>query len=151
MKLAPESHQHIESFLRDHFRDEGLRLPAIHVYGGRFSGRLTREFEILAITFGRRIFVAPKVIKRDESGRLSLPAALVAHEATHVMQYTGAGFVGFLVSYLREYWRCLRELKQGWSKAARTAAYFRIRQEREAYDAEAVYPSWKALKVMSDE
>ena len=144
MKLASESHKRIESFLQDHFHEEKLRLPVIHVYSGRFSRRLTGTFGILAITFGRRIFVAPKVIKRDERKRLTVPAALVAHEATHVVQYGTAGFAGFLVSYLREYWRGLMDQKQGWGKAARKAAYFGIKQEREAYEAEAAYATWKS-------
>jgi len=144
MKLASESHQRIEKFLRDHFHNEKLRLPVIHVYSGRFSGWLTRAFGILAITFGRRIFVTPKVIKRDERERLTAPAALIAHEATHVVQYGAAGFSGFLVSYLREYGRGLLDQKKGWGKSARQAAYFGIRQEREAYEAEAAYATWKS-------
>ena len=144
MKLAPESHKRIESFLRDHFHDEKLRLPVIHVYSGRFSRWFTSAFGILAITFGSRIFVAPKVIKRDERKRLTAPAALIAHEATHVVQYSAAGFAGFLVSYLREYGRGLLEQKKGWGNAARQAAYFGIKQEREAYEAEAAYATWKS-------
>jgi hypothetical protein len=144
MRLAPESHKRIENFLRDHFHDEKLKLPVIHLYCGRFSRWLTEAFGILAITFGRRIFVAPKVVKLDEGKRRTIPAALVAHEATHVVQYSAAGFAGFLVLYLSEYWRGLREQKQGLSKAARKAAYFGIKQEREAYEAEAAYASWKS-------
>ena len=144
MKLAPQSHRRIESFLRDHFRKGELKLPAIHLYSGHFSRWLTGAFHILAITFGRRIFVAPRVIKRDAGGRLTVPAALVAHEATHVMQYHDAGFAGFLISYLGEYWRGLRERKQGWGRAARQAAYFGIKQEREAYEAESAYANWNA-------
>jgi hypothetical protein len=145
MKLASESHQRIEKFLRDHFHDEKLRLPVIHVYSGRFSDWFTSAFGILAITFGRRIFIAPKVIKRDERKRLTVPAALIAHEATHVVQYGAAGFAGFLVSYLREYRRGLLDQKKGWGKAARQAAYFGIKQEREAYEAEAAYATWKSM------
>src|SRR5947209_12875490 len=145
MKLASESHKRIESFLRDHFHDEKLKLPPIHVYSGRFARWLTDRFQILAIAFGRRIFVAPKVIKRDEEARLTLPAALIVHEATHVVQYGKAGLIGFLLSYTAEYLRALREQKQGWSRAARSAAYFNIRQEREAYEAQAAYPIWEAM------
>jgi hypothetical protein len=144
MKLAPESHQHIEKFLRDHFHDEQLELPTIYLYCGRFTRWLTGAFGILAITFGRRIFVAPKVVKLDERQRLTIPAPLVAHEATHVVQYSAAGFARFLVSYLREYLRGLRSQNQGWGKAARKAAYFGIKQEREAYEAEAAYATWKS-------
>jgi hypothetical protein len=142
MKLAPESHRRIESFLRDHVQDEKLKLPTIHVYGGRLAHWLTGRFQILAITFGRRILIAPALIKRDEQDRLTVPAKLIAHEATHVIQYRDAGFIGFLVSYLSHYWRELRKQKQGWGKAARKAAYFGIKQEQEAYKAEAAYATW---------
>jgi|ERR1043165_3818167 hypothetical protein len=146
MKLASESRQRIEKFLRDHFHDEKLELPTIHLYCGRFSRLLTGAFDILAITFGRRIFVAPKVVKLDEEKRLTVPASLVAHEATHVVQYSNAGFLGFLISYLSEYLRGLRSQQQGWGKAARKAAYFGIKQEREAYEAEAAYAIWNAME-----
>jgi hypothetical protein len=146
MKLASESQRHIEKFLRDHFHDDKLELPTIYLYCGRFSLWLTSSFGILAITFGRRIFVAPKVVKLDEGRRLTVPASLVAHEATHALQYCNAGFLRFLVSYLNEYLRGLRSQKKGWGKAARQAAYFGIKQEREAYEAEAAYAIWNAMK-----
>ena len=145
MKLASESHKRIESFLRDHFHDEKLKLPPVHVYSGRFARWLTDRFQILAITFSRRIFVAPKVITRDGENRLTVPAALIAHEATHVVQYSKAGFIRFLLFYIAEYLRALREQKQGWGRAARSAAYFKIRQEREAYEAQAAYSIWEAM------
>lgn len=147
MKLASESHRKIESFLRDHFHDEKLRLPPVLIYCGRFARWLTVSFQITAITFGRRVFIAPKVITRDEENRLTVSAALIAHEATHVIQYRKAGFIRFLLSYVAEYLRALREQKQGLGKAARTAAYFKIRQEREAYEAQAAYPSWKMMNA----
>jgi hypothetical protein len=148
MVLAPESHARIEAFLRDHLRNETLRLPPISIYCGRWAQWLTGSLRILAITFGRRIIVASKVVVRDESGRLTVPAALIAHEATHVIQYQEAGFVGFLFSYLREYWRALQLQHQGWSKAARNAAYFAIKHERQAYEAESAYTGWVALARM---
>ena len=74
-----------------------------------------------------------------------MPANLLAHEATHVRQYQLAGFVGFLVSYLLEYWRALRA--QGkWNLEARTNAYLAIRQEEEARESEAIYSTWAAKK-----
>ncbi|MDQ3818956.1 MAG: hypothetical protein M3362_14950 [Acidobacteriota bacterium] len=105
---------------------------------------LTDRFQITAITFGRRILVTPKVIIRDEENRLRVSASLIAHEATHVIQYCKQGFMGFLASYVAEYLRALLEQKQGWAKAARAAAYFKIKQEREAYEAQAAYPIWKS-------
>ena len=150
MLLAPESHKQIEVFLREHLGVEALRLPPIFIYSGRWAHWLTSRSHILAITFGRRIFVASKVVGRDEEGRLTVPAALIAHEATHVFQYNQAGFVRFLLSYLLEYWRALRE-QPGWGKAARNAAYFAIKQEREAYQAEQAYAGWIALVKMNEE
>jgi hypothetical protein len=151
MRLAAESHQRIEAFLREHLKSERLRLPPVHIYCGRWSRWLTRTFHILAITIGRRVFVDPKVVGRDERGRPRVPAGLIAHEATHVVQYDRAGFVGFLLSYFWEYWRALREQEQGWGKAARHAAYFAIKQEREAYQAESAFGAWVALETMNEE
>ncbi|HEX8843525.1 MAG TPA: DUF4157 domain-containing protein [Pyrinomonadaceae bacterium] len=151
MKLAPESHKQIESFLREHLKDETLVLPPIHIYSGWYARWLTEHLRILAITFGRRIFIAPKVLKLDEQNRLTAPAGLIAHESTHVIQYAQVGIIGFFVSYLREYFRILREQKQGWGRAARNAAYLGIRHEREAYKAEEAYPSWIALVKISVE
>jgi hypothetical protein len=151
MILAPESHKRIEAFLRAHLQDERLKLPPVFIYSGRMARWLTGRLQILAITFGRRIIVASKVVVRDEQGRLTVPAGLIAHEATHVIQYQEAGIVRFLFSYLREYWRALQEHRQGWSKAARNAAYFAIKHEREAYEAESAYATWVALAKMAEE
>jgi hypothetical protein len=151
MLLAPESHRHIESFLREHLRNDALRLPPIFIYSSRWTRWLTSVFGIVAITFGRRIFVAPRKVERDGEGRLTIPAELIAHEATHVVQYEQAGFIGFLYSYLREYWRALREQQQGWGKPARRAAYFAIKHEREAYGAESFYGVWSRLEKMREE
>ena len=150
MRLAPEAHRHIEAFLRERRRSEALRLPQVHVYVGRWSRLLTGTFGILAITFGRCVFVSARVVKRDERGRVTIPAGLLAHEAMHVVQYGEAGFVGFLVSYLREYWRELRA-QPGWGRAARQAAYLAIKHEREAYEAEDEYFAWAALSRMREE
>ncbi len=142
MRLAPESHKHIESFLRDHLRIDGLRLPPVVIHTGLLARCVTRAFNILAITFGRRILVAPKLVERDSNGRLTIPARLIAHEATHVVQYAQAGFPGFLYGYLREYRRGLKD-HGGIDKAARQAAYLGIKYEREAYAAEHAYIVWR--------
>ena len=150
MLLAAESHKRIEAFLREHLRDEALELPPIYIYAGRFSRWVTGTFSILAITFGRRIFVAPKIVAQDAENRLIIPAELIAHEAMHVMQYERSGFIGFLVSYLREYLRALRSQGQGLTEAARHAAYLAIKQEAEAHQAEMAYSIWQASGKLSD-
>jgi hypothetical protein len=150
MRLAPEAHRQIEAFLRERRRSEALRLPPVQVYVGRWSRLLTRTFGITAITFGRRVFVSSRVVRRDGRGRVTVPARLLAHEAMHVVQYTEAGFVCFLFSYLKEYWRELRA-QPGWGRAARQAAYLAIKHEREAYEAEGAYATWAALSKMREE
>jgi len=145
MRLAPESHRRIETFLRDHLGREGLKLPPVYIHSGRGARLLTSTFDILAITFGRHVFVAPKVIGRDDEGRATVSAKLIAHEATHVVQYHESGRVGFLYSYLLEYWRALLS-QPGWDKAARRIAYMKIRQEREAYEAENAYRVWNGCE-----
>lgn len=141
MKLAADSHQRIERFLRDHLQRERLMLPPVFVYSGRGARWLTGTFNIVAITFGRRVFIAPRMVTRDNGGRVTVPAKLIAHEVTHVVQYQQSGFLGFLCSYLGEYWRALNS-QPGWGKAARQAAYMAIRHEREANQAENAYPAW---------
>jgi hypothetical protein len=141
MRLSAESHKQIESFLREHLGDERMELPPIHIYGGRYARWLTKRFSLLAITFGRRVFVAPDMVHRDADGRLVVPARLMAHEATHVLQYQQAGFLRFLVSYLREYSKGLK-VQRGIGKTARRSAYLSIRYEREAYEAEYAYLDW---------
>ena len=141
MRLASESHQRIQAFLRDHFHNESLHLPPITVHPGPLANWMTRTFGVIAITFGQRVFVASDVVKRDSGGRVSVPAHLMAHEATHVVQYQEAGVVGFLASYLRDYGRGLKA-QGSFRKAARQAAYLAIKYEREAYAAEHAYTVW---------
>ena len=151
MLLAAESHKRLERFLREHFDDPALRLPPLFFYHGRVAGWFVRVFRQGAITFGRRIFVLPRLIKRDERGRLTVPGWLAAHEATHVLQYERSGFVVFLVIYLSGYWRALRAQKR-LSGAAHWAAYRAIREEIEANEAEEAYLKWnKRLKALDEE
>ena len=143
MRLATESHQLIETFMAERFGLETLKFPPVYLYHGRVATLVTRLFKISAITFGRHIFVASKMIVRDESGRLSIPGWLIAHEATHVWQYERAGVFGFLFSYLRGYWRALRGQRM-WSGEARMAAYLAIEEECDARETEAAFMDWIA-------
>ena len=143
MKLAPESHARIERFLREHFRDENLRLPPMVIYGSFFSRCLTRLFHIGAITFGHRILVAPALVKHEkENNRKTVPGWLIAHEAVHVLQYERDGVIRFLVIYLRGYWKGLRGARPRWNAAARMAAYLNIAEECAAREAEDAYQMW---------
>ena len=138
MLLAAESHERLERFFREHFSDPLLKLPPLYFYRSRILLWLGRPFHLGAITFGRRIFVLPEYIRRDMEGRLTIDGSIAAHEATHVLQYERAGWMGFLILYLRGYWRALRA--QGrLSGAAHMTAYLAIREETEAREAEEAY------------
>lgn len=138
MRLSVEAHSEVEEFFRKHEGRPGLVLPPVYVYAGTLARLLTEPARVGAITFGRRVFVRPTLIKKDSSGRASVPAWLLVHEAAHVLQYDERGFVGFLVGYLRSYVRGLKEGK-GLSAAARNAAYLAIPEERAAREAERAY------------
>ena len=141
MKLAAQSQEQIERFLREHFGDPGLRLPPIRIYCGPFAHLVTAALRIGAITFGRLILVSPGLVRRRADGRVYAPGWLIAHEATHVWQYRRHGFVGFLTRYLRNYWRALRGCGR-WDRAARLAAYLAIEEECAAREAEEAYRAW---------
>lgn len=81
---------------------------------------------ILAITLGRRIFVAHSLVAMSEE-RI---AAILRHELVHVQQAADLGLARFLFLYLSEYFRHRR------SGLPHEAAYRAIRFEREAFAAE---------------
>ncbi len=125
-----------------------MRLPPVSIYSGRLARWLTGAGRVGAITLGRRIFVAPGFVKRDEDGRRTIPGWLLAHEAAHVLQYERAGMFRFLSAYLRGYVRALRELGR-WDAGARLAAYLSLAEEREARTAEAAYRAWQTAESVT--
>ena len=140
MRLSAESHARVEQFFREYLNEPGLRLPPVNFHGG-LTARILMTFAGMgAITFGRNVFVRPVLFGRDSDGRATLPAWLVVHEATHVLQYGRGGFARFMRDYLRGYWRALREGGR-WDGRGRMAAYMAIAEEREASSAEAAYKS----------
>jgi hypothetical protein len=139
MRLSGESHSEVEEFFRKHQGRPGLVLPPVSVYAGVFARLLTESAKVGAITLGRRVFVRPSLVKRDSTGRASVPAWLLVHEATHVLQYEERGFARFLTGYLSGYYRGLREEGKGFGAAARNRAYLSIPEERAAREAERVY------------
>jgi hypothetical protein len=56
---------------------------------------------IRGVTYGKLVFVAPELMRGDPD-RL---ARLVVHELIHVRQFVAAGYLGFVSSYLKEYWQ----------------------------------------------
>ena len=138
MKLSPAAHDEVESFLKEHLGESGLKLPRFSVHTGWLARLLMKGVRMGAITLGGHVFVSPRLVERDESGRARLPGWLIVHEAAHVLQYQEKGFAGFLYDYLRWYWRALRA-GQGWGADARMLAYLSIPHECEARQAEHAY------------
>jgi hypothetical protein len=133
----------LEEFFRHHLRDESLQLPRVKFYAGPLARGLTRTFRIGAITFGSRVFVAPRLLCRDADERLKLSAELAVHEAAHVLQYRRVGFAPFLFLYLCDYGRAFRK---GVGRAGKRhrAAYLAIGFEVEARAAAEGYAAWRA-------
>jgi hypothetical protein len=143
MRLSAESQREVEEFFRRHEGRPGLVLPPVYVYSGGFAGLLTRAAGgVGAVTFGRRVFVRPSLVRRDSSGRAVVQAWLLVHEAAHVLQYEERGFVRFLVGYFRGYVRELRKGK-GFGAGARNEAYLSMPEERTAREAERAYVEWR--------
>lgn len=87
----------------------------------RFFRRFWRS-GINGVTHGPFVFIAPEVMGGDRD-RL---ARLVVHELIHVRQYKAAGYLPFVISYLKEYW-----MGRMGGKTSRQA-YLDISHEREA-------------------
>lgn len=81
---------------------------------------------VLAITLGRRIYVAPKMLHRAQNDL----EALLRHELAHVRQVAQLGLVRFVAIYIRDYLRLRR------SGLSRHQAYAAIPFEIEATAAE---------------
>lgn len=140
MRLSDESQREVEEFFRRHTGQTGLSMPQVYVYAGGFAGLLTRAAGgVGAITFGRRVFVNPSLVRKDSEGRALLPAWLLVHEAAHVLQYEERGMLRFLAGYLRGYFRGLKEEGKGFGPAARNKAYLAIPEECAAREAERAY------------
>lgn len=87
----------------------------------RFFRRFWRS-GISGVTHGPFVFIDPEVLRGDRD-RL---AKLVIHELVHVRQYVAAGYLRFVMSYLKEYW-----MGRIGGKSPRQA-YLDISHEREA-------------------
>ena len=141
MRLAEGSRAELELFFREFLRDANVRVPRVRLYAGRGALWLTRAARIAAIALGRRVFVAPSLVRRRVDG-LGMPGPLAAHEVAHVLQYERVGAFRFLFRYLREYgaglWRA-GKIDAG----SRTRAYLDISFEQEARAAEQAFAVWR--------
>lgn len=131
MRLSRQSHQRLESFFREFYSDESLRLPEIELYIRRGAGIAAKLTGVFGITFGRFIFIKPDLIHRPETDKSFISKKLMAHEATHVLQYARLGWLGFFYTYLKAYWIELKKKKK-WDFNSRMEAYLEIPHEVEA-------------------
>lgn len=149
MKLARESHRRLEKFFREYLNDPKLLLPPIYLHRGRIARLVTKQLGTGAITFGRHILFSPDRVTQAD-GDLRAEGWLVAHEATHVLQYEHEGYVRFFLKYLYGYWRALHKGRK-WDGQARINAYLAIAEERAALEAEQAYKEWSARLQSSAE
>ncbi|MBC7933719.1 MAG: DUF4157 domain-containing protein [Rubrivivax sp.] len=146
MKLSAETHDDLQHFFRRHFSDHELRLPPITIHAGLLAKLLLKANGMGAITFGRHVLVRPTLVKKDAEGRATMPGWLLAHEATHVLQYEQRGYLRFFRDYLRGYCRGLRAGKS-WDAQGRMAAYMSIEEEHSAREAEHAYRELRRPKL----
>jgi hypothetical protein len=144
MKLSDSARAELEEFFRGHWGDESLGVPAVRVHAGRVAAWLTGRAGIGAITLGRRVLVAPRLVRRV-GGRRALPRRLAVHEIAHLLQAQRAGLLPFLFAYLREYLSGMRRAS-AWDADAHWRAYSEISFEREAREAESAYGTWRARR-----
>lgn len=145
MKLAESSHRKLEAFFREYLNDEKFHLPQTYFYIGKLTNILTAVISVHGITFGRRIFITPRLLSFDRNNLLKLPDDLVAHEITHVLQYRREGSIRFFYKYLTSFLRNLR--KRGkWDAVSRQNAYLEIPFEVEARQVAAEFVEWNSLR-----
>jgi hypothetical protein len=145
MKLADSSHERLEAFFREYLDDADFRLPVIILHVGIFTKLLTGLISVHGITFGKRIFIAPKLLSFNRNNFLKLPEDLIVHEITHALQYRREGFTSFFYKYLSDYWRNLRRKKK-WNAVARHQAYLEIPFEIEARAIAERFVEWSKTK-----
>lgn len=151
MRLSDEEAARLQIFFREFFRDDNLVLPPIRLYSNFGARVLTSLVKAQGITFGTRIFIAPRQIMIDaEEDACRIATELCVHEATHVLQFERDGYARFLYKYLSEYfaelWRARR-----FDAASRRRAYLDIEAEREARRAAQSFCLWCASESDSSD
>lgn len=131
MKLSRPLHSQLENFFRDFFDDANLQLPEIEIFCSRGARFVTKLISVHGITFRRFIFIKPDLMCRNSESKLCISKNLLAHEATHVVQYQKLGTLKFLYRYFKSYFVNLHGGKN-WSPHSRMQAYLDIPFEAEA-------------------
>lgn len=145
MQISQNAHLQLEFFFREFYQDENLKLPKIEIYGRRGARFVSKMTSVYAITFGRFIFVRPELLNRNSVNELCISKELLAHETTHVLQYQKLGWFGFFYTYLKGYWKALKQ-KEKWDFKSRTEAYLEIPHEIEARICGSEFVKWNRKK-----
>lgn len=74
---------------------------AVNVWPASRLFRRVWRHGISGVTHGKFVFVDPALMKGD-TDRL---ARLVIHELIHVRQFAAAGYLRFVLTYLKDYWK----------------------------------------------
>lgn len=143
MKLSKDAHKLFAEFFCDSDLCRVQEFPDIQVYAKRGSWILTNLLLVDGITFGRTIFIRPKLTKRDKDSVLRVSKTLMAHEITHVLQYKREGLYKFLLNYFRDFWRIFRKKKQ-WNLRSVFESYKKIPHEVEARKVAVEFSNWLA-------
>lgn len=153
MKLCRELQHQLESFFREFFGNRSLQLPEIEIFAKRGARFVTKVFGVQGITLGRFVFIKPDLIFRDKRARLCISKELLAHEATHVLQYQKLGTVKFLYLYFKSFFSGLRR-RGNLNFDARMQAYLEIPFEAQARAGGTKFIKWNAgnekLKVENE-
>jgi hypothetical protein len=141
MKLAKNSHQIIEEFFQEYFKDSDFKLPDIYFFDGKLSMIVSTILQIQGIAIGKKIFLSPQAVFFGKQSKKSASKGLIIHEITHVLQYRREGFFSFLFKYFYHYWKNLQK-KRDWSSISRLEAYLEIPYEIEARKIAKEFNKW---------
>lgn len=149
MRLSEESRDLFIEFFCERGFCEKENFPEIRVYCRLGARVITTLVMADGITFGRRIFVSPKHVGRNEGARLVLSRNLLAHEIVHVIQYEERGYIRFAKVYVSEFWRRFRK-KKHWTAKSWFEAYEAIPDEVEARRFASEFEAWSRSRAESN-
>lgn len=150
MQLSKNAHKLFADFFCDSDLCEVHQFPDIQVYAKRGSWVVTNLLMVDGITFGRHVFINPRLISRDQKSLLRISKILMAHEIAHVIQYQREGSLNFLLNYFRDFWRIFRN-KEKWDLRTWFESYMEIPHEVEARKVASEFSSWLEVKCKNED
>ena len=141
MRLSGSAHKLYAEFFSECELCEVVEFPKIEVYVRRGSWLLTNTIMVDGITFGRHVFINPKLTSRTEDGLLTISKELIAHELVHVLQYRREGMWLFFWNYVSDFARAFRKKKK-WNTQTWFETYLDLPHEREAREIASEFSGW---------